>query len=281
MTIAEIHRKVSEKWTNSEDVLTSDVFTAFRYLPADKGIVGFLRSIYGLSSIIPEPIVSASCEFHFWPRGRYREPDLMLEITVDGHVYHVLIEAKYLSGPSDYEIVESAQDGDTIKLGNQLADQLRGLHRGSYTIFHEGDRYKQLLMSSRKEDRLLLYLTAHPVRPDYELAQVKILYPEGTFALFWANWYQVYDYLTTGKDNFSTFPYNRIVADVLTLLKIKHFSTFQGITPVPDFNQTKIEHGFWIGTRILLPSFTGIRPPPAIDLGSTRAPFWKGNGYEQ
>ena len=51
MTIAEIHGK--SPYIYSEDILTADVFTAFRYLPAEVGIVGFLRSIEEVAGIIP------------------------------------------------------------------------------------------------------------------------------------------------------------------------------------------------------------------------------------
>ena len=79
MAIAEIHGKTPFDYY--EDLLTADVFAAFRYLPADAGIIGFLRSIENVADVIVQPEASSTCEFHFWPLGELcrREPDLLLE----------------------------------------------------------------------------------------------------------------------------------------------------------------------------------------------------------
>lgn len=274
MTIAEIHRKVSERWTNSEDVLTSDVFTAFRYLPAESGIVGFLRSIKGVRSILPSPKDQASSGYYFWPLGQTREPDLLLELDIDSVIYHVIVEAKYRSGASDIDIVEIDEEEETILWGNQLADQLRELMSGDYTVWKNGNRSEKKRLPSRVENRLLLYLTAHPTRPRKTLQRSIQLFPEGKSRLFWASWYDVWDYLQRRKGELKAHPYQRIVSDILALLELKQFGTFQGISSPPPGMQ--VDDGrFWTGRDTPLATFEGIRELPVPSVPVPNGGFWK------
>ena len=79
MALAEIYGKTP--FIYFEDLLTADVFAAFRYLPSDIGIIGFLRSIPGLAPLIEKPDEHSTCTFHFWLVGSAigREPDVLLE----------------------------------------------------------------------------------------------------------------------------------------------------------------------------------------------------------
>lgn len=260
--IAEIHHKSS--LTTSEDFLTADVFSTFRYLPVTEGLIGWLRLNPGLAKNIPMPQESAATVYHFWPLGNTREPDLLIELIIDEVTYHIVIEAKYLSGPSDGEIIEVDHDDETIMMGNQLADQLRDLDNGRYTVWQAGSRRASKMLSSERVHRLLIYLTAHPLRPKAELNRSKQLYPAWADRLFWMNWYQVDDYLRNNLTTFADFPYRQIVSDLLTLLEMKGFATFQGVAkPMVD----KVPSGtFWQDRRQLLPSFHGIPRPPVLSL---------------
>ena len=51
MALAELHGKTP--YAYSEDLLTADVFAAFRYLPVQEGIYAFLRSVPGLDKKLP------------------------------------------------------------------------------------------------------------------------------------------------------------------------------------------------------------------------------------
>lgn len=268
MTIAEIHGK--SPLTTSEDFLTADVFTAFRYLPADRGIVGFLRSIQGVADIIPAATEETTAEFFFWPLGYTREPDVLIELEVDGEQYHVVVEAKYLSGPSDYDIVEVERGDEMIEWGNQLADQLRELQRGEYTVWQERMRNLPKSLTSNKENRLLLYLTGHPLKPVGEMARALDAGDPR-----WTSWYDIYDYLAGRRDRFSAFPYNRILEDVLTLLRLKGFSSFEGVKRPPQLLLSRDSGSFWRGWSRPLPPFHGIRRPPALALSAEAGSFWR------
>jgi hypothetical protein len=274
MTIAEIHGK--SPLTTSEDLLTANVLTAFRYLPAGRGIVGFLRSIKGVDYILPEPDDQTKCEYFFWPLGETREPDVLLELHIRGELYHVVVEAKYLSGPSDAEIVQVDEE-ETISRGNQLADQFRELRLGTYTIRVNGRRRERKVLRSRPENRLLLYLTAHPLRPLKELAMSAALYPPAADRLCWASWYDVYDYLRASQDHFSSFPSDRVVGDILELLAQKDFSSFQGVrAPSPQKGWHNVRGTFWRGRRELFPAFHGVRSPEGFETAVAGPGFWKG-----
>ena len=284
VAIAEIHGK--SPYTNSEDFLTADVFGAFRYLPAEIGILGFLRSIVEIGEVLSAPNVvntevESSAAFFFWPLGEAREPDVLVELNVNGALYHVVVEAKYLSGPSDLELQEIEHQEDIILIGNQLADQLRELAAGEYTVWQDGTRGQIKRLTSHCEHRFLLYLTAHPTRPDRELAQSAALVPDHAHRLCWASWYHVYDYLQTNRAALATFPYNRIVQDALALLARKQFGGFDGVRPPPLIDLREATGSFWTGRRNPLPPFHGIARPPHFTLVLDGGRFWHNRSARQ
>jgi hypothetical protein len=275
MTITEIHGKATN--TNSEDQLTADVFGAFRYLPADFGLIGFLRSVPGLDERIPETEDYAECSIHFWPLGTKigREPDVLLELDVDGRLFHIVVEAKYFSGPSDYEMVQVSLDQALINLGNQLADQMRDLSAGTYQVFEGSRRSRRFALNSDKADRYLLYLTAHAVSPDDELDRSRKYFPAGASRLFWASWYQVAECFRRLLEGLAEFPCRQIAEDLLTLLDMKGFSHFDGFATLPDLALDNAGGAFWKDRRFGPGVFSGIEPLPSVVLSAQNAAFWR------
>ena len=247
MAVAEIHGKSPN--SASEDQLTGNVLGALRYLPADKGIVGFLRSVEGLSAHIPAPDGASAATVHFWPQGRTREPDGLIELSIGQRLFHIVVEAKYHSGASDWELSEETPDDEEepILVGNQLTDQWRDLVLGEYMVWQGWQRVLPLRLTSRPEDRFLLYLTAHPVRPQDELARSVALSPELSGRLFWASWYDVYAYLQQRRESLAAFPYCLVIEDLLTLLARKQFTTFSGVAPPPEIEVAARDARFWAG----------------------------------
>jgi len=272
MPIAEIHGK--SPYTRSEDSLTADVFGAFRYLPAETGLVAFLRAVPGLGNLFPPAIKRAQLDIHFWPLGIRREPDLLLALRIDGTAYHIVVEAKYLSGPSDIDLALDDVQGQEIVVGNQLADQMRELLAGDYTVWCAGSRDRSLLLDSASHRRALLYVTAHPFRPDGELDRSAALLPEFAPRFHWASWYDVHDFLSSRRATFDTFPYDRIVDDLLLLLRQKGFGGFQGWSEMPPILAMPLSPGFWRGPRAGAPTFQGIHQPPAAIPAELQGSFW-------
>ena len=118
----------AERW---EDVLTSSVFGLLRYLPPAITL-DFLtraRDAAGHAFALGTVGDAVTLEFLFWPTppGWDREPDVVIDVILDGHRYQRwVVEAKYLSGKSQRE--DDADEGEA-SVGDQLADQLRAARR--------------------------------------------------------------------------------------------------------------------------------------------------------
>ncbi len=91
MYLAEIHGKISAENENKEDILTSNVFSFFKYADRKIFLWNFLRMV-GLNVSLEQALHS---EFLFWPSYTDgTQPDLVI---ITGP-YYLLIEAKYHSG---------------------------------------------------------------------------------------------------------------------------------------------------------------------------------------
>jgi hypothetical protein len=242
---AELHDKMP--FIYSEDILTSDVFTAFRYLPAGMGIIGFLRTVEGLAGLIEAPDESSSCAIYFWPRGSTKEPDVLLELAIGGRLYHVVVEAKYRSGASNTED-ELDEEGKSIRtIGNQLAAEFRELQQGSYRVRVGGSSWHELRLASAPNDRALLYLTAHQTPPQREIAKFAEYHPQSTDKLSWASWYDVYEYLAGSAELRSRSPYCEIVEDLLALLRKKSFCPLLAVPQPPLVQPGSLPEYRWLG----------------------------------
>lgn len=91
MYLAEIHGKLSRENENKEDILTSNVFSFFKYTDRVTFFKPFLQRL-GLV-VSAEEVKSAL--FTFWPTFEDgTEPDLVIKVGK----YYILVEAKYHSG---------------------------------------------------------------------------------------------------------------------------------------------------------------------------------------
>ena len=102
MYLAELHGKLSSKIERMEDVLTSNVFSFFKYSDREVFLKGYLDTLgYGVSEQ-----EAKDAEFIFWHRFEDNtEPDLV--IKVGG--FYLLFEAKYFSGFAEGSEVTDAQ----------------------------------------------------------------------------------------------------------------------------------------------------------------------------
>ncbi len=91
MYLAEIHGKISRENENKEDILTSNVFSFFKYSDRKTFLLQLLRK-WNLNVSERE---AEKAEFTFWPAyDDGTEPDLLILVGQ----YYLLIEAKYRSG---------------------------------------------------------------------------------------------------------------------------------------------------------------------------------------
>jgi len=90
MYLAELHGKLSSKIERMEDILTSNVFSFFKYSTRKIFLNEYLKRL-GLNISAQE---ANEAEFLFWPRfEKGTEPDLVI---IAGN-YYLLFEAKYFS----------------------------------------------------------------------------------------------------------------------------------------------------------------------------------------
>ena len=102
MYLAELHGKLSPKLERMEDVLTSNVFSFFKY--SDREV--FLKRYLEMLGFDVSEQEAGAAEFLFWHRfDDNTEPDLIIKI---GN-YYLLFEAKYFSGFDEGTAVADAQ----------------------------------------------------------------------------------------------------------------------------------------------------------------------------
>ena len=109
MYLAELHGKLPSKIERMEDILTSNVFSFFKYSTREI----FLRVYLNRLGLLISDREAREAQFLFWPRFEENtEPDLVI-IVGD---YYLLIEAKYVS----------EFGGETEKTKSQLIREIEG-----------------------------------------------------------------------------------------------------------------------------------------------------------
>ena len=116
MIIAELKGKIPSKFDNKEDILTSNVFSFFKY--SDRRLFKEYLSKLGIEVTLKE---SENAEFIFWPSYEDRtEPDL---VVICGK-YYLLFEAKLDSDFSPKTATSDFQIEREIKMGKMSAENL-------------------------------------------------------------------------------------------------------------------------------------------------------------
>jgi hypothetical protein len=193
LSIAGIGADIQEiAWERYEDILTADVFGAFRYLPTCLGILPMLehpRDEHGqtFSAYLERFGIALStldiARIRFWPMfSDGREPDVfvLLESTVTGQSVALLVEAK-LHAPQ-HEIPTAV--GNISQLGHYLTQ-------------HLADNYSEHSIAWQIPDhpRPLLFITNHAQTPAEQLERAR---REASLSInsvatqdlgvFWTNW---------------------------------------------------------------------------------------------
>jgi len=197
MYLAELHGKLSSRVERMEDILTSNVFSFFKYSSRDIFLKKYLNKL-GFNISIRE---AEEAEFRFWPVFEDgTEPDLVI-IVGD---YYLLIEAKYFSGFS-----EGAKKDE-----HQL---LRELNNGKLEAKNYNKKFK------------LITITA-----DYYYKKDKFKVIPQTFRphFKWTNWQSVSSFLDSILSSNPNIKgsVRDFCLDLYDLLDKKHLRSFQNIT---------------------------------------------------
>ncbi|HPL16130.1 MAG TPA: hypothetical protein PL180_05525, partial [Spirochaetota bacterium] len=214
-----------------------------RYLSVYFGFIPFINRVFNDNKFLKKLKINNDCkvDFYFWPKGltMNREPDILVRL-ISEEEYDFVIEAKYYSGPSNYNI----NDTETgVESGNQLSDQYIDLLHGDY--YCNGNIIK---LNSPIDNRFIIYLTAHSMKPADEIQQAIEQYRKSRYIrkininehLLWCNWTTIYSYLKKLEN--IEFPYNLIINDILMLLARRGFDEFDGFN---IFNWFEYKISFW------------------------------------
>ncbi len=230
MSIAEIRDKLGHTagsvYDRMENLLTSDVFTACRYVRPESLMLPFLRTATrwdGSSGFHIGDDVH-SMEYGFWPKVGQDEPDLIACANLaDGRAYLLLIESKYLSPKSSGPLsAEELGSSETPK------DQLARYYTQSLPRAHEFLGLEPNAIARRA----MLYVTAHSVRPAAVLAEsvdeiVHFGCPRDKIELYWTNWHALHRLLRFNQG--LILPWEApIVEDLRALLEVKGLICYCG-----------------------------------------------------
>lgn len=197
MYLAELHGKLSSRIERMEDVLTSNVFSFFKYSNRDIFLKKYLNKL-GFNVSIRE---AEEAEFRFWPVFEDgTEPDLVIIVGK----YYLLIEAKYFSGFR--KKTETTDD--------QLKREIKG---GQLDAFSYGKEF---------------YLIAITADYYYKKDKFEVIPQKFRPHFKWTSWQSVssfIDNILSSNLNING-PKRDFGLDLYNLLDKKHLRSFQSIT---------------------------------------------------
>jgi hypothetical protein len=268
-----------------EDLLTSDAFGTMYYLGWHEGFRNWLLEAQpaGGTTVTVRDFLGCSpiqkALFAFWPLlPNGKEADLaLLLISADGSLRLLIVEVKYGSGPSDFEIDTSA-DTATDKTGSQLVDQMVG--------FANVADCRPLLKKWFKD-----CTEPVPARLRYghlfvttDLAFPHELYDEAAKRLplagltafpcpaFWLSWKRLLRNLKpyTQTEDSAT---SRLITDLVRLLERKNLAQFEGFGNL-TWSGLSPDKGFWRQSRFFdfAPALEIIE---VLESGCLLSAFWQ------
>lgn len=283
MTIAEIHGKLSP-YELMEDLLTSDVFSTFKYLDVNNGLIPFLNKATSFADhAVPEFLEDVvEADYVFWPRTTYlnREPDVLIILTKkDQTTISILIEAKYHSGKSNVMREEDASYKLEHLDGDQLAELFKELQDGEIYISDPRVRDKYIQSEGK---RYLFFVTSHYASPRQDIEETfkaimkKQYYHQNKHHFFWINWMSILGVIeeVNSRETWENAPTMRfLLTDLKALLERKGLIPFNGFTK-PNINILRKETSFWEDVKKLdQPLFSKLNTSKLI---TAEKYFWMG-----
>lgn len=219
MFAAQLYNKLTRSEEDMEDLLTSNVFGVWRYLP-QLGLLQFLKTAQRLDGVRfagLDEIESADLQFWPWMQeegARGAEPDVLIEMTSsDRQKWLVLIEAKYLSG-------KSSLPDERDQPNDQLAREMHNLRR----------------VAARKgiSQYALIYVTAHTLMPraDIEQAVSELGTKTGDGAadrFYWTTWRRLPAVLSEANV-LCQEPFKTMLSDLEKIVRRTGLTFFEGVT---------------------------------------------------
>jgi hypothetical protein len=212
MVLAEIHGKLSKDNENMEDILTSNVFSFFKY--ADRGAFFYpLLRLLGLDVSVQD---CKQAEFRFWPTyPNHTQPALVILVGR----YYLQVDDKYPAGVGK----------EAAKLKRQLVREITGGQAEAHSLDRE---FK------------ILFVTSDPYRtpgifdgiPEDLAKQVK-----------WINWQRIAFLISKILDIASNLPWETrlFASDLYELLLKKKLRNYEGINAIPNIHLSTYQQIFF------------------------------------
>ena len=203
MIIAELNGKIPSKLNDKEDILTSNVFSFFKY--SDRQLFKDYLSELGIIVTLNE---SENAEFIFWPSyDDGTEPDL---IVICGK-YYLLFEAKLYSDFSPKTATTESQIEREIKMGKMSAENL---------------------------NKKFVYIT---ITAEYYKDRNKYQkYEKRDFLFVWTNWQFISSFIDRKLENEDLERDKEFANDLFSLLVKKRLRGFDGITNLKINNEIEL-----------------------------------------
>lgn len=233
MTIAEIKGKISGRGTNIsdrlEDLLTSDVFSACKYVNPDTLLIPFLNQAKDIKNNVFSELsdeVVTKVHYLFWPQLHGLEPDVLIALELQQKkAFLLLIEAKYFSSKSseawsDEELVEAKSPKD--QLAKEYKAMLSEETLKKFSISCHGSYIK---------GKALIYITAHRSMPidsiEESIKEAKKFVNTKEVNIFWLSWFDLYPIVVAQAKKCKEYEFP-ILEDLRCLLERKHLVKFKG-----------------------------------------------------
>ena len=193
MIIAELNGKIPSKLEDKEDILTSNVFSFFKY--SNRQLLKEYLCQLGLDISLTD---SKSAEFIFWPSyDDGTEPDL---IVICGE-YYILFEAKLYSDFSPKTSTIDSQISREIKMGR---------------------------LSAKNANKRFVYVA---ITAEYYKDKTKYSkYENKDFQFIWTNWQTITNFIENSLTNNNNIQQDKeFASDLYSLLVKKRLRSFIGI----------------------------------------------------
>lgn len=255
MYLAEIHGKLSRDNENKEDILTSNVFSFFKYANRKLFLFEFIK-LLGLNVSESD---AANAEFEFWPTFEDNtEPDLVLLIGK----YYLLFEAKYHSGFGK----------ETQSQKHQVVREIEG---GQYAAQNLEKEFKIIAVTAHYSDKTEIKKEIPAAYLDH---------------LLWTNWQSIALLIYQQLEKNPGLPEESrlFAADLYKLLVRKKLRNYEGVKVFSLFRRilqaqpeniffeasTASYRGAFIGFTSTLPSLPFLPPAPILFFGDHQKGFF-------
>lgn len=234
---------VNPAWERLEDILTADVFGAYRYLPLEFGLHPFLslakddsdRTI--LTFLDSRKINLYNLKYAriiFWPHFNDGcEPDLLILLGESQDKLRVAIlgEAKLYSSQHEIEL-----------------DGIKRSQLGHYSICHLNGSYDEMPQLEELPDiRIMLYITSGEEIPFHELkearnevANYQNNYSEDDIGLFWCSWIKAGEEAQRlwrrNKHEINDKPWLRLLYDLYQDISARDLLHIEPFKEIPKYN---------------------------------------------